>query len=54
MLPLEKFKTLVENITSEGKVCILLLNEVKRGIMDLIYDHLSARHPRQDEMLRKT
>jgi hypothetical protein len=46
VLPLENFKTsAIGHITSEGKVHVPPLNEVKRGIMNLIHDHPSAGHP---------
>jgi hypothetical protein len=55
VLPPEKFKTLtIGYMTPEGKIHILLLDEVKRGIMNLIHNHPSASHPGHDEMLRKT
>jgi hypothetical protein len=50
----EKFKTTIsaiKHITLEGKVCVPPLNEVKRGIMQLVHDHLSAGHPGQDETI---
>jgi hypothetical protein len=43
----EIFKTTIsatKHIMPEGKVCVLPLNEVKRGIMQLIHDHPSAGH----------
>jgi hypothetical protein len=55
VIPLEKFKiSAMGYITKEGKVHILLLNKVKRGIMYLVHDHPSAGHLGQDETLRKT
>jgi hypothetical protein len=55
VIPLEKFKVAATgHITPEGKVHIPLLNEVKRGIMNLVHDHPSAGHPGHDEMLQKT
>jgi hypothetical protein len=48
VLPAEKFKTTISatsHTTPEGKVCIPPLNEVKRGIMQLIHDHPLAGHP---------
>jgi hypothetical protein len=44
----EKFKTTIsatKHITPEGKVHVPPLNEVKRGIMQLIHDHPSVGHP---------
>jgi hypothetical protein len=45
IIPPEKFKiSAMSHIMDEGKVCIPPLNEVKRGIMNLIHDHPSAGH----------
>jgi hypothetical protein len=55
ILPPEIFKTAtIRHITPEGRVHIPPLNEVKRGIMQLIHNHPSASHPGQDKTLRKT
>jgi hypothetical protein len=55
VLPPEKFMaSVIGHITPEGKTHVPLLNEVKRGIMNLIHDHPSAGHPGCNEMLRKT
>jgi hypothetical protein len=56
VIPAEKFKTTISatsHITPEGKVCVPLLNEVKRGIMQLVHDHPSAGHPGRDETIQK-
>jgi hypothetical protein len=55
VLPLEKFKmSAIGHIVPEGKVCVPPLNEVKRGIMNLVHDHPLVGHPGQDETLRET
>jgi hypothetical protein len=55
VIPPEKFKiSATGHITLEGKVCILPLNKVKRGIMHLVHDHPAAGHPGWDETIRKT
>jgi hypothetical protein len=51
----EKFKiSATGHIIEDSKVHIPLINEVKRGIMNLVHDHLSTGHLGRDEMLRKT
>jgi hypothetical protein len=52
IIPPEKFK--IVTITSMDKVLVPPLNEVKRGIMNLVHDHPSTGHPGCDETLRKT
>jgi hypothetical protein len=43
MLPPEKFK--IQIIEGEGKIWVPLLEEVKRGILNLVHNHLTAGHP---------
>jgi hypothetical protein len=53
----EKFKMLISatsHITPDRKIPIPPLDEVKRGVMQLIHDHPSAGHPGWDKMIRKT
>jgi hypothetical protein len=48
VIPAEKFKMTIsatKHLMPEGKVHVPPLNEVKREIMQLIHDHLSAGHP---------
>jgi hypothetical protein len=57
VIPAERFKTSISatsHITPDGKVHVPPLNEVKRGIMQLIHDHPLAGHPGQDKTIRKT
>jgi hypothetical protein len=57
VIPAEKFKiamSATSHITAEGKVCVPPLDEVKRGIMQLVHDHPLAGHPGWDETLQKT
>jgi hypothetical protein len=55
IIPPEKFKiTQVSHITPKGKVHVPPIEEVKRGIMNLVHNHLTAGHPGQDEMIRET
>jgi len=49
---MQKFK--IATVTLETKINVPPINAIKRGIMNLMHDHLSARHPRRDEMLCKT
>jgi hypothetical protein len=53
----EKFKitmSITSHITPKGKVHVPPLDEVKRGIMYLVHDHPSARHPGCDETIWET
>ena len=54
VLPENKF-TIASTITnSEGKIVIPPILKVKRGIMTLMHNHLTAGHPGCDETLQKT
>jgi hypothetical protein len=45
VIPPKKFWiATVSHITPEGKVCILPINKVKQGIMNLIHNHPTAGH----------
>jgi hypothetical protein len=50
LLP-EKFK--MQTIAGEGKIKVPPLDKVKRGILNLVHNHLTAGHPGQDETLQK-
>jgi hypothetical protein len=53
MIPPKKFWiATVNHIMPEGKVCIPPVIEVKRGIMNLIHNHLMAGHSGWDETLQ--
>jgi len=52
VLPPEKF--VIATAPIQPKIKVPPLNLVKRGIMRLVHDHLSAGHPSRDETLRKT
>jgi hypothetical protein len=52
VLPLEKFK--IQTTMDDDKIQVPLLDDVKGGIMNLVHNHLTAGHPEQDEMIRKT
>jgi len=52
VLPGQKFK--VATTTSEPKINVPPIDIVKRGIMNLMHNHLSAGHPGRDKMLHKT
>jgi hypothetical protein len=57
VIPVERFKATIsamKHVTPEGKVCVPPLNEVKRGIMQLVHDHPMAGHLGRDETLWKT
>jgi hypothetical protein len=55
VIPAEKFKiSATSHITPDGKVCIPLLNEVKRGVMHLVHNHLIVGHPGHDETIQWT
>jgi hypothetical protein len=55
VIPAEKFKiSTTSHIMAEGKIHVPPLNEVKRGIMNLMHNHPLAEHPRWDKTLRKT
>jgi hypothetical protein len=43
VLPPEKFK--IQTMAGEGKIKVPLLEEVKRGILNLVHNHLTAGHP---------
>jgi hypothetical protein len=51
VIPPEKFKAAIT--TTWNKVLVPPLNEVKRGIMNLVHDHPSTGHPGHDKTLRK-
>jgi hypothetical protein len=51
MLPPENFK--IQTIAGVGKIQVPPLEEVKRGILNLVHNHPMAGHPGQDEMLWK-
>jgi hypothetical protein len=42
VLPLEKFK--IQTMTGTGKIQVLLLEEVKQGILNLVHNHPTAGH----------
>jgi hypothetical protein len=52
VIPAEIFRTATTQATD--KVLVPPLNEVKRGIMNLVHDHPSVGHPGHDKTLRKT
>jgi hypothetical protein len=55
VIPPEKFKMTIataSHITLDGKVCVLPLNEVKRGIMQLVHDHPTAGHLGRDKTIQ--
>jgi hypothetical protein len=55
VIPPEKFQIAqASHIMLEGRVWVPPINEVKRGIMNLIHDHLTAGHLGHNEMIRKT
>jgi hypothetical protein len=51
VLPPEKFR--IQTIEGEGKIQVPPLEEVKRGILNLVHNHTTVGHPGQDEMLWK-
>jgi Integrase zinc binding domain/RNase H-like domain found in reverse transcriptase len=51
IIPDENFK--IAGTELEGKIRVSNLNEIKWGIMRLVHNLLTARHPEQDETLRK-
>lgn len=53
MLPAQKFMIASAMTTPKGKIIVPPILQVKQGIMMLMHDHPTARHPRQDKTLCK-
>jgi hypothetical protein len=49
VLPPEKFK--VQTATGDERIQVPPLEEVKRGILNLVHNHPTAGHPGCDEMI---
>jgi hypothetical protein len=54
MLPPHKFVSASATTTLEGKIIIPPILQVKRGIMTLMHNHPTARHPGCNKTLQKT
>ena len=44
----------IATIAPEGKIHVLAITEVKRGIITLVHNHPTAGHPGRDETIHKT
>jgi hypothetical protein len=51
VLPLEKFKVQATSDEGAEKIRVPLLDEVKRGILNLVHNHSTTGHPGHDETL---
>jgi hypothetical protein len=54
MLSFYKFTTASAMTTPKGKIVVPLILQIKQGIMTLMHNHPTARHPGHNETLRKT